>query len=348
LTGAPLALALSCLLFSLWAQEHAPFQGSDHGELLNLPEAPGDEALRLRSPSFLDRLPSCRLPVEAERKIRQSFQQKDDVEAERELIQQIGSTSSNRACLLAASSLFFLHRQFLNAAIALKRADHLQPLDPVDRLTLCLAYIALGHGDWAAPELDRLITESPGEATFLYWRARIDYDDRRYPDAVAGFRKVLKLAPGSVKAHDNLALALEGTGDLDQALQTYGSAIALNRRASTPSPWPPLNRGTLLVRLNRTEEAEKDLEEALSYNKQLAQTHFRLGTVYEKEGKDEQAIREWQAASRLDPNYSDPVYALARLRFRQGKKEEAQQLINAFQTIRTRERQITGLPAPRQ
>ena len=71
-----------------------------------------------------------------------------------------GSRQS-RQLLTQIASVFIMDRKPLNAAIALKKAEALGPLDNHARLQLALAYIAMKRGDWARPELERLAKDEP-------------------------------------------------------------------------------------------------------------------------------------------------------------------------------------------
>src|SRR5687767_9147980 len=73
--------------------------------------------------------------------------------AERLLADAIAREPDARQLLTQIASVFMLDRKPLNAAIALKKAEALGPLDNHARLQLALAYIAMRRGDWARPEL---------------------------------------------------------------------------------------------------------------------------------------------------------------------------------------------------
>ena len=62
-------------------------------------------------------------------------------------------------------------------------------------------------------------SRNPDDAAFPYWLARIDYDERRYADAISRFKESVKLDPKFVKGYDNLGLSLEANGDLQEAMQ---------------------------------------------------------------------------------------------------------------------------------
>jgi tetratricopeptide (TPR) repeat protein len=288
-------------------------------------------------PSLLERLAKLDLAQGEQESVSQAIQHREYKRAETELLDALARKPKSPELLSVAAGVFFLDQEFLNCAIALKKADALRPLPPPDRFTLAMAYIALHHPDWARIELDRLTKEDTGQPLYLYWLGRVNYDERRYEDATVLFRKVVRLAPQLAKGWDNLALSLEGAGDVEGALNSYQEAVRVNRTSAHPSAWPLLNQGILLSRLARYEDAEKSLREAESYAPDLAQIHFRLGLVYDKEGREAEALEELNHAAALDPEYSDPLYVLGRIYRRRGDEERAKKAFDSFQKLKNAE-----------
>ena len=236
--------------------------------------------------------------------------------------------------LVTVAGIFFLDNDFLNAAVAYKKAEKLARLDAPSRFTLAMSYLKLNRPTWAVPELEKLAQEQPTNALYLYWLARIDYDAQKYPEAVAKLNKVIALDPTMMRAYDNLGLCYDHLSDTEGALKSYRKAIVLNRVQAKPSPWPPVNLAVLLFSKNELEEAEKLLREALSYAANLPQAHYHLGQVLEKHGKAAEAIAALQQAVALDPNYPEPHYTLSRIYQKQGEKEKAQQALATFQRLK--------------
>lgn len=231
-------------------------------------------------------------------------------------------------------SVSFLGGNYLNAAIALKKAEARAPLDERSRFTLAMSYVLLGRRDWARPELRKLAEEAPRSALYPYWTARLDYDTGQYAEAVKALRNAVALDPRFVKAHDNLGLCYEALGRFEEALASYEAAVRLNREAAAPSPWPPHNLGLLLTRLDRTLEAEALFREALGHDAGFAPARYQLGVTLEKTGRLADAVTALQEAARLDPKYPEPHYALARLFRRQGKAAEADRALTVFQQLK--------------
>jgi tetratricopeptide (TPR) repeat protein len=244
--------------------------------------------------------------------------------------------TSTRAAKLytVMGHIFFLDGQYLNSAIAWKKAEAISPLDDPTRFSLAMAYLRLDRPDWGRDELQRLAQGDPQNPLYLYWLAKLDYDARAYTVAITRLRRVIELDPNMMRAYNNLGLCYDSMGQFDEAIQSFTRAIELNRKQKQPSAWPPLNLAVSLISLNRLDEAVARLHEALSYNPKFPQAHYELGLVLEKEEKFKEAIVSLQQAIELDPLYPEPHYTLGRIYQRQGKREEAQQEIEKFKKLK--------------
>jgi tetratricopeptide (TPR) repeat protein len=280
------------------------------------------------------------LPLNAEQRtnLQQALSTKDYTQAEDLLVKAVEANPKSTRLLTLLGGIFFLDGKYLNSAIALKRAEALAPLQDSHRFTLAMAYVVLDRKDWARPELERLHRTNPNNASYLYWLGRLDYDAQQFHAGIAKYQQVLKLDPKFMKAYDNLALCYEALGEHEQAIATYQKAIGLNRASSKPSPWPALNLGSLLAKLGRLEEARNYLKDSLDCDPKLAQAHYELGVVYEKEDKTPDAIQELNLAAALDPSYPDPHYSLGRIYRKLGEAKKAENALATFQKLKEEKR----------
>lgn len=273
------------------------------------------------------------LPLTPQRRaeFEEAMKARDYARAETLLVEAIEENPKSPELLKLAGGVFFLDGQYLNAAIAFKKAEKLAPLDEPNRFTLAMAYIALDRGDWARPELEKLAGANPESSLYVYWLARLDYDDQKFAAAVEKLNKAIALKPDFMKAHDNLGLNLEALGKYDDAAHSYEQANRLNREQKPSSPWPPLNFGIMLLKLGKLEAAEACLRESLEYDPKFAEARYRLGMLLEKQGKQTEAIQEFTQAASLDPTYPEPQYALARIYRQIGDMENARIALKEFQ-----------------
>jgi len=266
--------------------------------------------------------------------------------AEALLLEAAEAHPQSPAVLRLLGGVFFVRGRPLNAAVALKKAEAIAPLDERSRFTLVMAYVALGRRDWARPELAKLLEAAPANPLYPYWAGRLDYDDGQYATAVKSLQRAIELDPRFMRAHDNLGLCYETLGRFDEAVRSYEEAIRLDGRQKTRSPWPPLDLGLLLTRLDRLDEAEARFRESLACDPGFPQAHYQLGITLEKKGRATEAVAELEEAARLDPASAEAQYALARLYRRGGEEEKAERARLRFQELRKESDQKRGRAGP--
>jgi tetratricopeptide (TPR) repeat protein len=236
--------------------------------------------------------------------------------------------------LVMAGSAFFLDGEYLNCAIAWKKAEAITPLDDRTRFTLAMAWVKLNRRDWARPELDKLAAAHPQDPLYRYWLARLDFDAQNYQAAITRLQSVIALDPEMMRAYDTLGLCYDYLGQFHEAIQSYDRAVALNRLQSKPSPWPLVDRALSLISLGQLAEAEKNLQEALGYDARLPQAHYHLGRVLEMRGAYQAAVQSLNQAVELNSSYPEPHYLLGRIYHRLGEDQLSKKEIARFQELK--------------
>jgi tetratricopeptide (TPR) repeat protein len=262
--------------------------------------------------------------------------------AESILADAIARQPASQQLLVQIAGVFMLDRKPLNAAIALKKAEALGPLDNHARLQLALAYIAMKRGDWARPELERLAAAEPGNVLHSYWLARLDYDASQYASAIHRLENVVAREPSFVRAYDNLGLCYQALNQPEEAIRYYHEAVRLTRAdAKMASAWPLLNLGILLRTRGEPAEAESLFREALTIDRHFPQGYYQLGVVLEERGRLDDAVKALRQATSTDPSYSDAYYALSRIYRRQGHLGDADAAMNQFKRLHDTRREQT-------
>lgn len=253
--------------------------------------------------------------------------------AETLLVAEIERTQKPVDLLKMLATVFMNERKPLNAAIAIKKAEAYGPLDAHTRLQLVLAYISMRRGDWARPELDRLVAADPLNTGYVYWLARLDYDSGQYAAAIDRLKTVVSREPSFLRAYDNLGLCYEALNRPDQAIGHYREAIRRTREAGEKWPWPFLNLGILLKNSGQIEEAEALLNEALQADPAFAPALYHLGTILEGSDRTEAAVQALLRAAAADASYAEPHFALSRIYRRQGRIAEADAALATFRQL---------------
>jgi protein O-mannosyl-transferase len=120
-------------------------------------------------------------------------------------------------------------------------------------------------------------------------------------EALRHFREALRLAPNYAHAHNNLGNALARQGHSDEAIRHYQDAIRLRPDYAEAH----YNLGIALDKRGQMDEAIRQLQEAIRLKSDYADAHNNLGIVLDKQGQIDEAIRHYQEAIRLKPDHAD-------------------------------------------
>lgn len=298
-----------------------------------VPVAPSAEA-PADSPMLRD------MAVRRRAEIDKAMAARDWPRAETLLVAEIERTQKPADLLKLLATVFMNERKPLNAAIALKKAETYGPLDANTRLQLVLAYIAMRRGDWARPELQRLVAADPLNTGYGYWLARLDYDSGQYAAAIDRLKSVIQREPSFMRAYDNLGLCYEALNRPDEAIGQYREAIRRAREAGEKWPWPFLNLAILLKNSGQIEESEALLHEALQADPAFAPALYHLGTILEGSDRTEAAVQALVRAAAADQAYAEPHFALSRIYRRQGRIAEADAALATFQQLHRPSRDV--------
>ncbi len=123
-------------------------------------------------------------------------------------------------------------------------------------------------------------------------------------EAIALFRELIRLSPGSARHFVCLGKTLRSHGLAREADQVLDSGIVAGREAVRLRPDDPFNRntlGTVLGQRGRLDEAEAELRAAIQLRPQFASAHHNLGSILLHQGHVNEAIAEFRHAIRLEP-----------------------------------------------
>jgi hypothetical protein len=128
-----------------------------------------------------------------------------------------------------------------------------------------------------------------------------------------GWARVLRLNPGFAPAQINVALHLEATDRLDEAVELYRAALS-----SRPDlPEAHYNLGNALLKLKRHDDAAERFRSVLRLDPAHAGAHRNLGLALARSSRPCEAVEQLELSTQLDPRAatnSQLVKEIGRLR----------------------------------
>uniref|UniRef100_T1J5F2 dolichyl-phosphate-mannose--protein mannosyltransferase n=1 Tax=Strigamia maritima TaxID=126957 RepID=T1J5F2_STRMM len=113
-----------------------------------------------------------------------------------------------------------------------------------------------------------------------------------------------RIAPSHLNVFLNLAnLIAKNESRLEEADSLYRQAISM--RADYTQAY--INRGDVLIKLNRTKEAQEVYEKALQYDNSNPDIYYNLGVVFLEQGKTLEALAYLDKALELDPEHEQAL-----------------------------------------
>ncbi len=217
-------------------------------------------------------------------------------------------------------------------------ADQIDGVTASRSLLIGLAESQAGHMAQAEPAIRNAIRLDPDNATAHYFLARLLYTDNRFDEAIEESQTVISLAPGFVRAYENLGLCYEGKDQLAEAKQWYLKAIDVEASSETKTEWPAIDLAVLLIHENQLEEAKSYLVQALQVNPNNTQALVQMGTLLERSGDLKGALDKYRAAiasyhSNLQSGLATAYYKAAQICKRLGYTDEATKDFNKFSEI---------------
>lgn len=223
---------------------------------------------------------------------------------------------------------------------ALRVIDHCLQLEPqrtpAQVLKGNILYL-LSRDTEAMVLLEAVVQREPKQADARYALGRIYYMSGRHPQAVEHLEALVQADPAHYRAWDNLGLALEGVGRIDDAVKAHLKSIALVATAHRDYDWAYANLAELLMKQNQNRRAFDLAVEAVERNPASARNAYLAGKALTRLSQWVPAERWLKRSADLDARYPEPHYLLGQLLVRAGKRSEADREFALFKDLRAAE-----------
>ncbi|MGH9720227.1 MAG: tetratricopeptide repeat protein [Bryobacteraceae bacterium] len=216
-----------------------------------------------------------------------------------------------------------------NAAAAVAPLESLRT--PSARYLLGLAYTRLKQPEKAKVALAEMMNAAtPAQASFLLGKTL--YDEGRFEEAAAAFRKTLESDPSFPQVHLELGrvyVSLRRNADAERELH-----LAL--QADPHDADAHYFLGGLLAQDGRSAEASPHLEEASRLHPDAWGAYYYLARIHLADGNAARAVQRLEKAAALKPDEPAVFYQLARALQLAGRAAEAKQALQKMQALRSR------------
>lgn len=163
------------------------------------------------------------------------------------------------------------------------------------------------HSTWRQLQPAAWWKSATNEAAFCNALGIVLGKQGRVDEAIAQFRKAVRIDPSLADARSNLALALQKAGKLDEALAQCREALQINPNFAEGH----YNLGCVLFQRGEVEEALHEFQEALRIRPDYGEARYNLNIAFSRWGQIRNALAEQRAALEKRPQDAALLRALA-------------------------------------
>jgi type IV pilus biogenesis/stability protein PilW len=183
------------------------------------------------------------------------------------------------------------------------------------------SYLTGGNLNSAYVEFQKSIELNPRDKETLNYLGYVSARFGKLDEAIEYYRKAIAVDPDYADAINNLGVIYVRLGRWDEAVESFRAAIQKPTYQYAEGAYT--NMGYAYYRKGDYQAAEKALREALIRNPISPRAMLVLGLVYEKLGREDDALDQFMKVLGVMPDYLDAHWELANLYMRQGKKAKA-------------------------
>ena len=163
----------------------------------------------------------------------------------------------------------------------------------------------------------------------------IHHNNGKYEKAIQALEKALQLNPKYTDAALSLAVIYNDMGQLEKSRAVYAKAKEIVKQKTTTEGLDPFTLGKLsnlhtdiadiYYALGIYDEAIKEYEKALSLNPDFVDIRTKLGIALREAGEIDWAINEFEKALNKKPDYVQALFAIGFSYYKAGKPNKAKE-----------------------
>jgi tetratricopeptide (TPR) repeat protein len=208
------------------------------------------------------------------------------------------------------------------------------PDDPGVLYALGVSLVRTGDSATAGRAFQRMIEKNPNVAELHVLLGQADADQNQHTPAVAEFSRALELNPKSEGAHFGLGIILLHEGKVDESVREFRAELA----AHPGDAKAKYHLAYGLLMQQQKDEAFTLLTEVVRDKPDYADAQYQLGKIMLERGDVKAAIERLETAVHLDPTKDYSYFQLSAAYRRDGRLEDAQHVLEAYQKLKDKER----------
>lgn len=222
-----------------------------------------------------------------------------------------------RQALLNRSNTFYELSKYKEALADIDAFSSLGSDTLVTHLSRGLIFTRMNDLDRAITSFKRALEFNSIHAETLVNLATVFYYQKNYDSAKLYLREALQSDPQEANAHNVYALLELDLGNENAALLHANHALSLKK----DDPYFLNNRGWIFIKMNKLEDALKDIDKSIGEDPYNAWAYRNKGVYYLKMNEPESALRLLTRAEQMDTTVSQLYYFLGEANFRNGNKQ---------------------------
>jgi len=164
-----------------------------------------------------------------------------------------------------------------------------------------------------------VVAKSPNKARPLNNLGNYLYQQGRYEEAVAVYKRAIASNPGYPEIYGNLGTILFYLGKPDESVQALRTAISMDSTNARMH----YNLGYIWYAEGEMDNAIAEYQAAIANNPAYTEAYYNLGLAYQSSGEWDRAAGAYRHVVKLSPSYFEAYYHLGIVLKQQGMIEEA-------------------------
>jgi tetratricopeptide (TPR) repeat protein len=186
------------------------------------------------------------------------------------------------------------------------------------------SFLRSARGQEAYAIFSPLVANNPSDGGFIYGRGRAQFLMGNLDAAMQDYARARQLDPGAFWVHTGVAQVMRARGDYAKALEEIDTG--LNLRSDDPTAMT--EKGEILLRLGRSQEALKLVQDALVYDRFSPAAYLLLGRLRLAQYDGKAALEAMTEATRRAPTSVDAHVGRAEAFLFTGRTAEAEASLN--------------------